>query len=62
MLKCKGGESCVSRREVCDGVINCPRYREDEKYCSHDIQGTRARTPTPLCINMHNDTLYISDL
>ena len=38
----------VSHAEVCDGVSNCPLYKEDEKYC--DMigvcdSGTHENTP-----------------
>ena len=35
LFRCKGGRNCISLDEVCDGVIHCERYQDDENYCDY---------------------------
>ena len=37
LFRCKGESFCLQRDKVCDAV-DCPKYRDDEKYCS--VQGS----------------------
>ena len=34
LFRCKGESFCLPRDKVCDGVVGCPKHRDDEKYCS----------------------------
>ena len=42
----------VSHAEVCDGVSNCPVFKEDEKYCD-TIGWCIARTHETNTIRLH---------
>ena len=36
LFRCKGETRCLDQYEICDGVVQCPDSREDEKYCHYD--------------------------
>ena len=34
LFHCKGEQFCLPHDKVCDGQIQCMKFREDEKYCA----------------------------
>ena len=35
LFRCKGETRCLDQFEICDGVVQCPDSRDDEKYCHY---------------------------
>ena len=35
LYRCKGGRNCIALDQVCDGLVHCKKYRDDERYCEY---------------------------
>ena len=35
LFRCKGGRHCISLNQVCDGVVHCEKFQDDENYCEY---------------------------
>lgn len=36
VLRCRGGDRWVHHKQICDGVVDCPGFPNDEIYCNRN--------------------------
>ena len=58
LFHCKGEQFCLPHDKVCDGQIQCMKFREDEKYCTLTGQSSLVTTINSKPIEYFSIKLY----
>ena len=62
LLQCRQSNICVPPWEVCDGIVHCVPFQEDEIYCAKCPPGMRCKGNAALCdIDQPQQQLHIID-